>query len=565
MNKKVLSILMALLIFTLSLTACSSSEPAGTSAPTGASGFSGVSDGMKTVTIAESNNFVGGFASIYGPDQGSSFSYYLYVGNFYEPLVRYENGEIVAGLAKEWFLSEDGLVYTFSLEEGILFSDGTELTSQVVKLNLLNFNTILGAAAANYGTLNSLIEDIVILSDYKFEIHLAQPYYATLVNLAMVMPRGIMAAAAFNEDGTMSEALKTATYGTGPYMYAGENNNDLSYNFVRNPHYNRPLPELDGFTVKVIEENEPKALALRSGEVDIIVGADNISYDTYDNLAGSKGYAGTVAAEHSLTEFLALNPEAAPFDDLRVRQAVHHALDKEGIVKNLFGGHRTVADTIMDASLPYCNISVTPYDYNVEKAKALLAEAGWRDQDGNGVLEKNGAALEAELKYVSNTINDKTALAIQAALKTVGMDVKLTGMELMAFFSDIYSGGAFSMAYYESYGVLYDPFTYVANMNPNMDYTKPAFSTDPMVAKALPSMGYDAAYDFIGSIPALVGEENIAAAFHTALETAHKDSVLIPVNYVNELVLYNSNVIAGYSFAGVPTQVNVAGITLKLR
>lgn len=550
MNKKFFATLLAIAVIVMSLAGCSPSQEEN-------------QDKTKTITIAESNDFVGGFASIYGPEQGSSLSYYYYVGNFYEPLVKYENGEFLPGLAKEWKISDDGKVYTFSLEEGILFSDGTELTAEVVKLNLMNTNTILGSAAANYGMLNSLIEDIVIVNDYEFEMHLSQPYYATLVNLAMVMPRGIMAAAAFNEDGTMSDALKTSTYGTGPYMYAGENNQDRSYTFVRNPHYNRTLPELDEFTVKVIEENEPKALALKSGEVDLIIGADNISYDTFDSISSENGYAGMVSEVHSLTEFLTLNPAAAPFDDINVRQAVHYALDKEGIVNSLFGGHRTVADTIMDTNLPYCDISVTPYDYNVETAKTLLADAGWADSDGDGILEKDGAVLSAELKYVSNTLNDKTALAIQASLKAIGIDVKLTGMELMAFFGDIYSGGEFSMAYYESYGILYDPFTYVANMNPNTDYTQPSYSTDPMVAKALPSMGYDAAYELISGIPTLVGDENIRTVFHDVLEAAHTDSVLIPVTYVNELVIYNSNVIDAYSFAGVPSQINVAGITLK--
>lgn len=216
----------------------------------------------------------------------------------------------------------------------------------------MNTNTILGEAAANYGMLNSLIEDIVIVNDYEFEIHLSQPYYATLVNLAMVMPRRIMAAAAFNEDDTMSDALKTSTYGTGPYMYAGENNHDRSYTFVRNPHYNRSLPELDGFTVEVIEENEPKALALRNGEVDLIIGADNISYDTFDSLSSENGYAGMVSEVHSLTDFLTLNPAAAPFDDIDVCQAVHYALDKEGIVNNLFGGHRTVAKQLWTRTCP---------------------------------------------------------------------------------------------------------------------------------------------------------------------------------------------------------------------
>jgi nickel transport system substrate-binding protein len=139
MIRKLFTALIAFVVAMVSLAGCASSPP----------GDQAGTDSVKTITIAESNNFVGGFASIYGPEQGSSMSYYYYVGNFYEPLVKYEEGEVVPCLAKEWTISEDGLVYSFDLEEGVLFSDGTELTAEIVKLNLMNTNTILGASAAN--------------------------------------------------------------------------------------------------------------------------------------------------------------------------------------------------------------------------------------------------------------------------------------------------------------------------------------------------------------------------------------------------------------------------------
>lgn len=550
MNKKLLSVIMSLLLTVMSLAGC-------------ASNTSSSADKLKTITIAESSNFVGGFASIYGPEQGNSMSYYHYISNFYETLVNYENGKITPGLAESWNISDDGLIYTFNLRKDIKFSDGTDFNAEVVKLNLENLNTILGKEAMNFGLLNSLIEKVVAVSDDVLEIHLTKPYYAALTNLAMVMPRGIMAAAAFKEDGTFAEALATTTLGTGPYMYAGDNKNNLEYTFVRNPYYYGENPEVDGFTVKVIEDNEAKVLALRNSEIDLIVGADNISYSSYTQLDAEEQYSGKVSGTHLLTEFLAMNTEAAPFDDIKVRHAVNYAINKESIAKDLFSGLKTAADTIMDESLPYCDISVKPYTYDVEKAKSLLEGAGWTDSNGDGIREKNGTPLAAELKYVTNDTNDKAMLAVQQNLAEIGMKVTLTGIELMAFFSDIYSSGNYSMAYYESYGILYDPFTFVSNMNPNMDYSKPAYSTDPMVSKALSNLSYDEAYKLTGDLLGLVGDDKITESFHYALEKAHENGVLVPVTYRNELAVFNNKPISDYDFKGQPTWVNVSGITLS--
>ncbi len=551
MSRKLLIVLMAFMLAVIPLAGCASTT-SGTNA----------SDTPKTITIAEGSNFVGGFAAIYGPEQGNSMSYYRYISNFYETLVNYDNGKITPGLAESWKLSDDGLVYTFDLRKGVKFSDGTDFTAEVVKLNLENTNKILGKAAVNYGLLNSLIEKVVVVNDNVLEIHLTRPYYAALSNLAMVMPRGIMAAAAFNEDGTLSKTLGTTTLGTGPYMYAGDNKNDLEYTFVRNPVYYGEKPQVDGFTVKVIPDNEAKTLALRNGEVDLIAGSDNISYSSYAQLDAEEQYTGKVSGTHLLTEFLAMNPTVAPFDDIKVRQAVNHAINKQSIAKDLFGGLKTAADTIMDTSLPYCDISVTPYTYDAEKAKSLLQEAGWADSNGDGVREKNGAPLAAELKYVSTPTNDKAMLAIQQNLADIGMKVTLNGIELMAFYSDIFSAGKYVMTYYESYGILYDPFTFVSNMNPNMDYTKASYSTDPMVSKALSNLSYDEAYNLTSGLLSLVGEDKIRQSFHYALEKAHENGVLVPVTYRNELALFNNKTISGYAFQGQPVQINVAGVTL---
>lgn len=568
--KKLLTIMLTVILCMGAITACSQSKDTSTvntkddtSTKDLSNDTSDDEDKQNTIIIGETSNFVGGFASIYGPEQGNSMSYYYYICNFYESLVNYEHGKIKPGLAKEWKVSDDGLIYTFYLQEGIKFSDGTDLTADVVKLNFDNFKKVLGKSAINYGKLTSILNEVKVINDYEIELHLDKPYYATLTDLAMVMPRGIMAPAAYNEEGKLSDAVKIATYGTGPYMYNGDNDNDLSYTFVRNPYYNRKLPEIDEFTVKVIEDNASKSLALQNGEIDILVGTGNISYDIYDSLNKNEKFTGKVSDVNSLTEFLAFNSEKAPFDDVNVRQAITYGVDRDKIANVLFSGLKTPAGTIMDTNLPYCDISVTPYEYNVQKAKGILEKAGWIDTDGDGKREKNGIPLKAEIKYVTNTMNDKIMIAIKANLADIGVDITLNGMEQMAMFTDIYNAGDYEMSFYKSYGILYDPFTFVSNMNPNLDYNNGVYSTDPMVSKALSSMNYDEAYKLTSTLLSLVGDENITNAFHKALESAHRDTVIIPVTYQNELTVYNNSKIEDYTFGGNPSWIKISGINLK--
>lgn len=153
----------------------------------------------RSISIAQSASFSMGFG------QGVMvYENAYYADNFYEPLVKYQNGEYVPCLATEWSKSEDGLTYTFKLSEGVKFNDGTDFNAQAVKLYFDNMRPMLGAST-NYGQLDMLTTEITADDDYTVSFHLSRPYYNVLNDISMAMPRGILSAAAFNEDGTTND------------------------------------------------------------------------------------------------------------------------------------------------------------------------------------------------------------------------------------------------------------------------------------------------------------------------------------------------------------------------
>lgn len=228
---------------------------------------SGSDETEKAISIAQSANFSMGFAP-----GVQSYETTYYMNNFYESLVEYRDGEYQPCLATDWTVSEDGLTYTFYLREDVQFNDGTAFNAEAVKLYFDNMKSVIGTSA-NYGQLDMLTTEITVDDEYTVSFHLSRPYYNVLNDLAMVMPRGILSAAAFNDDGSLNtEYLMTHTPGTGPYMFESVNETATEYTFVKNPYYWGEEPDVDRFTVKVIPES--KVAAMRAGEVDFIIGSD---------------------------------------------------------------------------------------------------------------------------------------------------------------------------------------------------------------------------------------------------------------------------------------------------
>ena len=550
--KKLLSLLLACVMGLTLLAGCSNTDPSSSS--------NGQTDknASQTISIAQSANFSMGFAPAV-----QSYEATYYMNNFYEPLVKYQDGEYQPCLATDWTNSDDGRTYTFHLREDVMFNDRTPFNAEAVKLYCDNMKSVIGTSS-NYGQLDMLTSEITVDDEYTVSFHLTRPYYNVLNDLSMVMPRGIISASAFNEDGSLnSEYLMNHTPGTGPYMFESVNDTATEYTFVRNPNYWGEEPDVDSFTVKVIPES--KVAAMRAGEVDFIIGSDTLDAASYQELSSTEGITGVISDFDFVTEFIALNDEVAPLDDINIRKAIQMAIDKESIAQNIYSGLRTEADSVMPADMPYCKADVTTPSYDMDAAIELMDKSGWTDTDGDGIREKDGKKLSFTITYPSTGVYDKVVLFFQDSMKKLGIEITTNPIDLMAFMQQVFTEGNYEITAYMSYWFPYDPYTFVANMYPSTDYTDASgiYSTDPQIAKALATMSEEEAKELIAGLYKTDDPDTVQNIFTTALNSANESSVVIPLNYRNEYAVFNNEVIESYTFNSIPNHVDVAAIKLK--
>lgn len=488
----------------------------------------------KIVVLAESFDFSKGFYPVFTESTTENPGITNWGHNFYDNLLKYENGEIKGSLAETWEVSEDGKKYTFNLRKGVKFSDGSDFTANAVKISFEGAIKNLGMYNGSFGRLSSLITSMEAADDYTFIMELSQPYYGTLNDLTMCTPLAIVNPKAFESDPF--KACTEATMGTGPYMYES-NDGEKTYKFVRNPYYWGEKPEADGFVIKIIADNDAKMLALKSGEIDAVIGSSRIAYDAFHEMAEGKDFKGKVSEKGNLTEYIGMNLSKEPFNDVKVRQAVSHAIDRKLISEKIYYGINAPALSLFEKSKPFCNVDVTVYEYNLEKANKLLEEAGWIDEDKDGIREKNGQKLEFTMPY-TNAFGHKDDLMIALAgqLGAVGISVKPEAMDMLSWFDPIMRGD-YNITLYKTYGGAFDPTTVLTNMNTEV-------ATDPVVAQidGLLPKGLIAELDNTSNM------ERVQEIYKEVLETVGEEAAVVPVDTVREFGIWNQNKIDDYIF-----------------
>ena len=512
------------------------------------------SDVVKEITISNDWGFEEGFMPISTPEISSNYGILYLANNFYETLVNYENGEVVPGLAENWEVSEDGMTYTFNLKQGIKFSDGEDFNADVVKLNLENIPVLLGRYISGFAMSAALIEEVTVVDEYTIDIRLSIPYYGFLQDMTFLNPMAMVSPNAYNEDGTYSDAIKAETLGTGPYMYDG--NSDGSYRFVKNPSYHGEEPEVDVFNIKIIPTNEAKYLALRSGEIDMILGKENISHDVFNEFSKNKNYVTKISDQVFQTRYMSFNYTSELLKDINIRKALSMSIDRKSICDNLFYGIESPSSSILHSSLPYCNVDIEEIPYDVEKAKQLLKESKWIDSDGDGIRDKDGKKLEIKVSYISGAGGakmDDLLLSIQTYAREVGIDIFLEPRDLMGFINDLMAMN-FDMVCKTTNGLPYDPMSSINNIrkDPLMD---------PGAVSGLAHL--ENGDEIINNLMIMTNTEDIQSQFDLILTEISSNYSFIPISYMSELVVFDTEKIQDYSFYGFPTNISIADIDMK--
>jgi peptide/nickel transport system substrate-binding protein len=334
------------------------------------------------------------------------------------------SGEFVPGLAKSWEISDDGLTYTFHLRDDVVFHDGTPFDAQAVKFNL---DRIANPATKSQKAILMLgsYESTEIVDDYTVEVHFKEPY-APFLDSASQVYLGMASPTAIEKWGADYQLHQV---GTGPFIMKEYIPKD-HLTLVRNPDYNwassifnhQGPAYLEEIEFRFFVEPATRVLALEEGEADVM---GEIPPHDAERLAEDPVFTLLPVAIPGQSLQFFLNTEKAPTDDLKVRQAINYAADKEAIVKAIFKEYSPVAYGPLNVfTIGYDKSVVGMYEYDPAKAETLLGEAGWVDSDGDGIREKDGQPLKLEAYLMSWGYVPEVAQLLQAQLKAVGIEME---------------------------------------------------------------------------------------------------------------------------------------------
>lgn len=285
-------------------------------------------------------------------------------GNILEGLTKLtESGGVVPLLADAWEISADGTRYTFNLKKNVRFHDGSEFDAQIVKFSI---ERAINAGAKNklQDTLFNNIVDIFTPDVYTIEFILRHPDPHTLFRLAE-SPAVIL------HPNSAAQA-EQHPIGTGPYLFAGRTPNDSIALKRWSDYRNAKDVRIHDAIYRFIDDPERQAQAILQGEVDVLfnIATENVSAflsnNRYEVLIGSSSSKG----------LLALNNRRPPLNDVRVRRAIMHAIDREGFIRDALDGRaRAIGSHFAPTDPGYINLTGM-YPYDPDAAKALLNEAG---------------------------------------------------------------------------------------------------------------------------------------------------------------------------------------------
>ena len=338
----------------------------------------------------------------------------------YEALVTFDaDANIIPMLAKEWTMSEDGLTYTFVLNEGVTFHDGEPFNAEAVIANWERGKA--DQSLRVYSQTKSWVSAVAD-SEYQLTITLDAPNNTFLNKLTQVR---IVSPKAIEELG--KDGLAKQSAGTGPYVFAERVDGGYT-KVVRNENYWREGPKVDSLTFKVVPEDGSRIAMLKTGEADMItavppIQVEQIEGDSNIVVMNEKGITYRYV---TLNKNYTLADGRQPFNDVRVRQAMNYAFDNEAFCQVVFQGYAVKPTSIFSDSIMYY-AEQTPYDLDLEKAQALMEEAGYADGFpvtiwvDNTTIEMQGAEfVKQQLAQInidvtvepqeSTTIADRTAL-----------------------------------------------------------------------------------------------------------------------------------------------------------
>lgn len=469
---------------------------------------------------------------------------HLYAGEMYaqemlfESLLNLTEDGYEGCIAESWDISEDGKTYTFHIREGIYFSDGEVCDANAVKAN---FDAIIeNKERHTWLEMMNLLVGVSAPDAQTFVIELSEPYYPMLTELAVTRPFAMISPKAMIDGSTMNGVSEYI--GTGPYVLTDFVTDEYAV-FEVNQNYWGELPDIEKITVKVIPDNQTRIMALQNGEIDLIFGKNMIDADAINQFIDSEEIS-VALSDPTSTRHIVMNTTDDILSDINVRKAIQHATNRQAISDGIFYGLEQPADTLYATTTPYCDVELTPYEYNMETAVALLEESGWM-VGSDGIREKDGVKLEIDLLYNSDSVTEKTiAEFLQYEYKNLGISLTIHGEEEQSY-RDNMKAGNFEMVFNICWGTPYDPQSSLAAMR------GPVYGDFAAQQGLEDKAEIDAA---ITEIMVSTDEAKRQELYNFVLTSLHEDAMYLPLTFECNKALFDSD-LCGVGFT--PSQYEV--------
>lgn len=333
--------------------------------------------------------------------------------NIYEGLVKPDkDGNLVPAVASKWDITQQGKNYTFTMRDGVKFHNGDLVTVQDIVYSIKRGAGLLDTTDSSVVVSPALsnIKEVNKLDDMRVELILKEADTELLGYLTTaIVPEG-------------AKELERDPVGTGPFAFVSYKPLE-SFVVEKNPDYYGEKPYLDKVTFKIVANTDAASMELQSGAIDIF------PYLTDDQANQLSGKFNIAQGNMNLIQGLFLNNKKAPFDNIKVRQALNYAVDKQAILDMVAGGKGSIIGTNMFPAFKkyYVDSLKNMYSYNPEKAKELLKEAGFEN------------SLTFTITVPSNyQYHVDTAQVLVEQLKAVGITAEIKLIEWATWLSDVY-------------------------------------------------------------------------------------------------------------------------------
>jgi peptide/nickel transport system substrate-binding protein len=403
----------------------------------------------------------------FDPLDGLDASSYRLQQITYNALLRKnEKFEYVGDLASDYSIAEDGRSVTFNLREGVTFHDGRPFTSADAKYTL---DFLLGstkkkaapffmaapkpaagaapapnsAQPAQPAQRTSYIEAVETPDPRTLVVRLRRPWPQLLPNLVAVpvIPEG------------SAETQGQKPVGTGPFKYAAHDEGQLTYDYTAHETYWQGAPAIKKLRLRTILDANTLQAELQSGRIDIAPGPSNLSPDVFNFMSRDPALKVEQFPGANI-QYLGFNVEQPPLDNVKVRQAIAHAIDREVIVRDLLLGQARIAHSVLPES-SWAFEAGQKYAYDPARSAQLLDEAGFRDPDGDGPRMRFDRPLVFKIPS-GNAATAQFVGVIQNSLKAVGVPASIETLETSTLIPQL-SRGQFEMTTLRWVGGNQDP------------------------------------------------------------------------------------------------------------